>query len=63
MPEFSSTKLNGDCEEIANPSTAYGRRRRKPTEEAHYVRFEVLHAGASVRNRIVHVSAEELARL
>jgi hypothetical protein len=28
MPEFSPTKLNGDCEEIANLSTAFGRRRR-----------------------------------
>jgi hypothetical protein len=28
MPEFSPTKLKGDCEEIVNPSTAYGRRRR-----------------------------------
>jgi hypothetical protein len=28
MPEFSPTKLKGDCEEIANTSTAYGRRRR-----------------------------------
>ena len=28
MGEFSPTTRNGDCEEIANPSTAYGRRRR-----------------------------------
>src|ERR1035437_7293240 len=28
MGKFSPTKLNGDCEEIANLSTAYGRRRR-----------------------------------
>lgn len=28
MGRFSPTKQNGDCEEIANPSTAYGRRRR-----------------------------------
>ncbi len=28
MGRFSPTRLNGDCEEIANPSTAYGRRRR-----------------------------------
>jgi hypothetical protein len=28
MGEFSPTTLKGDCEEIANPSTAYGRRRR-----------------------------------
>ena len=28
MGKFSRTKLNGDCEEITNPSTAYGRRRR-----------------------------------
>jgi len=28
MGNFSPTKRNGDCEEIANPSTAYGRRRR-----------------------------------
>ena len=28
MGEFSPTTLNGDCEEIAHPSTAYGRRRR-----------------------------------
>ena len=28
MGKFSPTKLNGNCEEIANPSTAYGRRRR-----------------------------------
>jgi hypothetical protein len=26
--ENSHPKLNGDCEELANPSTAYGRRRR-----------------------------------
>jgi len=28
MGEFSPTTRYGDCEEIANPSTAYGRRRR-----------------------------------
>jgi hypothetical protein len=28
MGEFSPATKNGDCEEIANPSTAYGRRRR-----------------------------------
>jgi hypothetical protein len=28
MGEFSPTELNGNCVEIANPSTAYGRRRR-----------------------------------
>ena len=28
MGKFSPTKQHGDCEEIANPSTAYGRRRR-----------------------------------
>ena len=28
MGRFSPTKLHGDCEEIANTSTAYGRRRR-----------------------------------
>ena len=28
MPEFSPVTPKGDCEEIANPSTAYGRRRR-----------------------------------
>lgn len=28
MGEFSPTKLHGDCEEIANLSTAFGRRRR-----------------------------------
>jgi hypothetical protein len=28
MGEFSPTTRRGDCEEIANPSTAYGRRRR-----------------------------------
>ena len=28
MRRCSPTKLNGDCEEIANPSTAFGRRRR-----------------------------------
>ncbi len=28
MGKFSPTKEHGDCEEIANPSTAYGRRRR-----------------------------------
>jgi len=28
MPKFSATKKKDDCEEIANPSTAYGRRRR-----------------------------------
>jgi hypothetical protein len=28
MGEFSPTKRKGDCEEIANLSTAYGRRRR-----------------------------------
>jgi hypothetical protein len=28
MPKFSPTKLNGACEEIANLSTAFGRRRR-----------------------------------
>jgi hypothetical protein len=28
MGKFSPTKHHGDCEEIANLSTAYGRRRR-----------------------------------
>jgi len=28
MAEFSPIKRRGDCEEIAQPSTAYGRRRR-----------------------------------
>jgi hypothetical protein len=28
MGKFSPTKQHGDCEEIANPSTAHGRRRR-----------------------------------
>ena len=28
MPKFSPATPRGDCEEIANPSTAYGRRRR-----------------------------------
>jgi len=28
MPEFSPATPRGDCEEIANASTAYGRRRR-----------------------------------
>ena len=28
MLRFSPTKEQGDCEEVANPSTAYGRRRR-----------------------------------
>jgi hypothetical protein len=28
MGRFSPTRLRGECEEIANPSTAYGRRRR-----------------------------------
>ncbi len=28
MPEFLPVTRNGDCEEIANKSTAYGRRRR-----------------------------------
>jgi hypothetical protein len=28
MGEFSPTTRNGDCEQIANTSTAYGRRRR-----------------------------------
>jgi hypothetical protein len=28
MPKFSPITLNGDCEEIANLSTAFGRRRR-----------------------------------
>ena len=28
MGKFAPTKQRGDCEEIANPSTAYGRRRR-----------------------------------
>lgn len=28
MGKFSPTTQQGDCEEVANPSTAYGRRRR-----------------------------------
>jgi len=28
LGKFSPTRLRGDCEEITNPSTAYGRRRR-----------------------------------
>jgi hypothetical protein len=31
MGKFSPTKRHGDCEEIANPSTAYGRRRHNWT--------------------------------
>ena len=30
--KFSPTKQHGDCEEIANPSTAYGRRQRNWTD-------------------------------
>jgi len=32
MGKFLPTKQRGDCEEIANPSTAYGRRRRNWTD-------------------------------
>jgi len=32
MGKFSPTKRHGDCEEIVNPSTAYGRRRRNWTD-------------------------------
>jgi hypothetical protein len=32
MGKFSPTKRHGICEEIANPSTAYGRRRRNWTD-------------------------------
>jgi hypothetical protein len=32
MGKFSTTKRHGDCEEIANPSTAYGQRRRNWTD-------------------------------
>jgi len=32
MAEFSPIRQRGDCEEIANPSTAYGRRRRNWTD-------------------------------
>lgn len=28
MGKFSPTKQHGDCEEVSNPSTAFGRRRR-----------------------------------
>jgi hypothetical protein len=52
MGKFSPTKLNGDCEEVANPSTAYGRRRRnfqaamKPLDVA--VAFGMVVSGAAV---------------
>jgi len=32
MAKFSPIRQRGDCEEIANPSTAYGRRRRNWTD-------------------------------
>ncbi|MGA2903339.1 MAG: hypothetical protein ABSD98_05890 [Candidatus Korobacteraceae bacterium] len=32
MAKFSPTTRKGDCEEIAHPSTAYGRRRRNWTD-------------------------------
>ncbi len=32
MGKFAPTKQHGDCEEIAHPSTAYGRRRRNWTD-------------------------------
>ena len=32
MGKFSPTKLQGDCEDVANPSTAYGQRRRNWTD-------------------------------
>src|SRR6202451_2133011 len=32
MAQFSPTTRNGDCDEIANLSTAYGRRRRNWTD-------------------------------
>jgi len=37
MGKFSPTKLRGECEEIANPSTAYGRRRRNWTDAHGFV--------------------------
>jgi len=37
MPRFSPTKRNGDCEEIANLSAAYGRRRRNWTDAHGFV--------------------------
>jgi hypothetical protein len=43
MGKFSPTRLNGDCEEIAKPSTAYGRRRRN------WTKFRCGAAGGSVR--------------
>jgi hypothetical protein len=53
MGKFSPTKLNGDCEEVANPSTAYGRRRRNWID-AH---------GAELKEGTSLQEAEKIARL
>jgi hypothetical protein len=37
MGKFSPTTRNGDCDEIANPSTAYGRRQRNWIEAHGFV--------------------------
>jgi hypothetical protein len=53
MGKFSPTKLHGDCEEIPNLSTAYGRRRRNWIE-AH---------GAVPRGQVVDASCGNKRRI
>lgn len=53
MGKFSPTKLNGDCEEIANLSTACGRRRRNWIEAPGSVPArQVVDASCGNRHRI-----------
>jgi hypothetical protein len=47
MGEFSPTTRNGDCEEIANPSTAYGRRRRGKASDSIFLLMHDLHFTSS----------------
>jgi len=54
MGKFSPTQLHGDCEEIANTSTAYGRRQRNWIEAHGAVPAEqVVDASCGNRNCIV----------
>ena len=61
MGKFSPTKQHGDCEEIANPSTAYGRRRRNWID-AHGSVPDGQVVDASCGNRALHRAATSYLR-
>ena len=58
MGKFSPTKQRGDCEEIANPSTAFGRRRRNWIDAHGFVPSgQVVHASCGNKRCIALLHA------